>query len=97
MKPYNLLYLMCSCQSLMITLEKEFFDDNLLPPDTGYHQGKVIDRRDANPCKEGNARGKKMQVGKPWVRILQPAKDFFLQNSIKANFYDHLVVDQCIT
>ena len=40
----------------------------------------MIDQRDANPCKEGNARGKKMQVGKPWVRILQPAKDFFLQN-----------------
>ena len=56
-------------------------------------EGKVFDRRDSNPCKEGNA-----LVGRPeWegcgFKYLRKLKIFSREISIKVYFYYHLAVE----
>ena len=49
-------------------------------------RGKVVNRRDANPCKERNAKGK--NGDRSMVQIPVPAKDFFSEISGKFR-YNH--------
>ena len=56
------------------------------------HEGKLIDRRDSNPCKEG-CPGKKMRVGRSGVRVPVPEKESSHEIFVKVTLFDHLVVE----